>query len=100
MPAEDDESWVHAYAIALTGMNVTFHGDCGAVTAVQNSDGSFTASITWRPGGTDVRVYASGTGPYDVAAECASLAAHGPHEPVCVPGDTAMCVHVTRVTVT
>jgi hypothetical protein len=89
---------MHAYALALKGRHVTFHGACGAVTAVRNSDGSFTVSISRPSGGDDIRAYASGADPYEVAVECASLAAHGSGAPVCTSGETTMCGHVIKVT--
>lgn len=91
---------MHAYALALRGRHVTFHGAYGTITAVQNSDGSFTASVSRPSCDADVNAYASGTDGYEVAVEFASLAAHGPDAPVCTSGETTMCGHVAKVTAT
>jgi hypothetical protein len=98
--AEENGSWMCAYALALRGRIVTFHGDYGTVAAEQNSDGSYAASVRPVSGGVDIRAFAAGTHPADVATECSSLAAHGPAAPVCSSGETRMCGHITLVTAT
>lgn len=98
MTAEENGSWMCAYAIALLGRTVTFHGGYGTVAVEHNSDHSYTASVHPSSGGIDIRAFTTAVAPADVATECSSLAAHGPAAPVCSSGDTGMCGHITLVT--
>ena len=98
MTAEENGSWMCAYAIALPGRTVTFHGGYGTVAVEHNSDHSYTASVRLSSGDTDIRAFTAAASPADVATECSSLAADGPGAPVCSSGDTGMCGHITLVT--
>jgi hypothetical protein len=98
MTAEENGTWIRAYALALHGITVTFHGGYGTVAVEHNSDGSYTADVRPSAGGTDIRVFPAGADTVQVAAECSSIAAHGPGAPTCSSGDTGMCGHITLVT--
>jgi hypothetical protein len=65
------------------------------VTVVRNDDDSYTAHIA-RPGGQAyTRIFPPGNAAA-VAAECASIAAHGPDAPQCRSGHKhRICGHVT-----
>jgi len=96
-----DGNWCRAYALALHGKPVTFTGAYAAVTVVRNADDSFTADITQPSGQTDIRAYARRAEELvvaTVAAECASIAAHGPDAPLCRSGDHSLCGHVAFAT--
>lgn len=92
-----DGNWCRAYALALHGKPVTFLGAYAAVTVVRNEDDSFTAGIARAPGETDIRANACRGEELviaTVAAECASIAAHGPDAPLCRSGEHGLCGHV------
>jgi hypothetical protein len=96
-----DGNWCRAYALALHGKPVTFLGAYAVVTVIRNEDDSFTADITRPSGETDIRAYArrdEGQVVVTVAAECASIAAHGPDSPLCRSGEHSLCGHVTFAT--
>ena len=98
---KDDENWCRAYALALHGKPVTFLGAYAAVSVVRNQNDSFTADITRSAGETDIRAYARCDEELvaaTVAAECASVAAHGPDAPLCRSGEHSLCGHVTFAT--
>ena len=96
-----DGNWCRAYALALHGKPVTFLGAYAAVTVVRNEDDSFTAGVTRPSGETDIRAYARRGEELvvaTVAAECASIAAHGPQAPLCRSGEHGLCGHVAFAT--
>lgn len=63
MTAEENGSWMSAYAIALPGRTVTFHGGYGTVAVEHNSDHSYTASVRPAAGDTDIRAFTSAAPP-------------------------------------
>ncbi len=76
-------------------------GPYAAVTVIRNQDDSFTADITRPSGETDIRAYARRDEDLmvaTVAAECASIAAHGPDSPRYRSGEHSLCGHVTFAT--
>ena len=92
---QGDANWRRAYALAVYAKPVMFIGAYAAVTAVRDDDDSYTAHIARRDGGTGTRIFPAGSAAA-VAAECASIAAHGPDAPVCKPGNgRRLCEHVT-----
>jgi hypothetical protein len=91
---EGDASWVRAYALAAYGSPVQFTGAYATVTVVRNNDDSYTARIARRGGRTGTRIFPRGN-EAAVAAECASIAAHGPDAPECRSGEGhRLCGHV------